>query len=107
MKTENWMENNMISNLDRSKEQAVGGKIMEKAQKDYMAYQDECTKKTAETWKLRNENLVDQIQVAKDLLDQFGSSQIIEQRMKDGQVETEHDEARILALCQAIETNIN
>lgn len=107
MITENWTENNMLSNLARFKDQEVGGRIMEKAQKDFATYQEEITKDTGETWKLRNENLVDQIQIAKALYDKFKSSDIIEQRMKDGQVKTDHDEERILALCRAIETSIN
>jgi len=111
----NWQEDNAIKAIDsqanNKPNRAFSGgvesrldKVLETAQKQYQEYLDNGTE---QVWKLRNSNLIAQITEAKSLLEQFHSSQIIEQRMNDGQIETDHDDARILAFCRVIETNLN
>lgn len=101
----NRQEEKTVRELDQQK----GGNLYEKektisqkAETDYKAYLENGNE---QLWQMRNSNLIEQIKEAKSLLEQFGSSQIIEQRLEDGQIESDHDEARIVAICRAIETN--
>lgn len=110
----NWQEDNTIKGIDNQENKPnrafSGGvegrldKVLETAQKQYQEFLEHGTE---QVWKLRNSNLIAQISEAKSLLEQFHSSQIIEQRMNDGQIETEGDDARILAFCRIMETNLN
>lgn len=56
-------------------------------------------------WQLRNAGMIDYVKEARSLLEQYGSSQIIQNKLESGEVEADIDDARLLAFCRVLEIN--
>ena len=100
-------QENVANSIDRTKEgdlQKRMGALLPKTQEDYEAFQQNYGN---QLWNAKNEGIIRIIKIAKNLLDEHGSSQIIQTNEKEILSEDDcegYDPARVLAFCRIMET---
>lgn len=102
---ENFTENytaRTIDNKDGSSLQEKTERLLPAVEEQIIDFKKQGNNKI---WQMRNAGMIDYIKEARNLLNQYGSSQIIQNKIENGEVTADIDDARLLAFCRVLEVN--
>ena len=99
----NRPEDVLIKNIDdreKSDLQARMEGLLEVAGKQFDELKNQGSNKL---WQMKNSGIISYVREARELLEQYKSSQIIQIELEKGYLKTEKDDARLLAFCRLVE----